>query len=445
MIRNMTLSILTAASLLLITSVGCSIEGWDYTYEHHRIGVGYDGGLDFTLVEPDGTIEPRMDHATVVFDNKIWVFGGYNPNARGDRDCYLEDIWYTEDGYIWVNVTMDAPWQGRRGHEVVVFDADRDGEDELYLIGGFRAYREQGITYGGAVNDVWRSTDGLSWERIKDHSYRTTATHPTSAAEDVRGADIYDPADDIDWYPRLNHTVLIYDADDDGMEELCLIGGFAKERIPYLNDHASDETRKYFADIWVSEDGITWTQSEPMYVNEDHADIYGRYTAGRASFASFIHEDEIYIVGGTSWFTFQENGEGFVVPGWDQVWKGAPGNWVSTGLYHKEYSERRNHEIVKYRGSYWMLPGSNPAAIQWYHDMDSIWKIGGAPLVFERDGSFRTGSPMFGIANYTAEVFTPVIGENAGEEAIYVLFGDGDGGVRNTSWIITEKETEAAE
>jgi len=46
---------------------------------------------------------------------------------------------------------------------------------------------------------------------------------------------------------------------------------------------------------------------------------------------------------------------------------------------------------------------------------------------------------MYGITDYSVEVFTPLTGEYAGENAIFVLFGDGDGGVRNTTWRITKQ------
>ena len=421
---------LIALSLLIL--FGCSIEGWQYTWDYHGIGTEYDGDLSFTLLEPEENMAPRMDHASVVFDGKIWVFGGYNPNVRGDKDPYLEDIWYSEDGSYWVNVTMDAPWKGRRGHEVIVY-RDNSNEEALYLIGGYKVEQRDGISYGGAANDVWKSTDGIHWTEIKENSYKTKVTHPNlDPNDDVRGTDLYDPSDDTTWYPRLNHSVIVHN------NKMYLIGGFAKEQMPYLNDGNRDQMRKYFADIWSSTDGETWTQEEPMYVDSHYADVYGKYSAGRASFGSFIHNNEIYLVGGTSAFEFQENGEDFVVPSWEKVWKGAIGKWDAITNGDSEYIERRSHEVVKYKDNYWILPGCNPAAIQWYHGKDSIWKVDGTTLAFTRDGSYRTGTPMYGISNYTAEVFTP----QGGEEAIYILFGDGDGGVRNTVWKVTEKESE---
>ena len=259
--------------------------------------------------------------------------------------------------------------------------------------------------------------------------------------------DLYDPSDDLDWYPRLNHGVAVYDADGDGpgSKVIALFGGYAKEWMPYLNEGNTDETRKYFADFWTSEDGTNWVQREPMTLGAADAEIYGKYRAGRASAASFVHDDDLFVLGGTSWFNFQETSQGFVVPGWDRFWKRSASGWSATGPVNSEYIERRGHRIVEYEGSYWILPGSKPAAVQWYKGADSIWKMtvdsadAGISEV-SLDGSPGVGSPMYGISDYTAEVFTPTVGVDAGKTAMYVVFGDGDGGVRNTAWRITKKK-----
>lgn len=429
------------AAMVMAMMSGCSIEDWDYTWNHHGIGTGYNGSLQFELIAQKTDMEPRSGHASAVFKDALWIFGGYNPNARGDRSSYLSDVWYSRDGRTWTAVTHSAPWAGRRGHKVLVY------KDSLYLVGGYRVRVENGISYGGAVNDVWKSSDGITWEEIKPYSYKTRITHPSlPAEEDVRGTDVYDPADDRDWYPRLNHGAAVLDPDGTGPEPelLYIFGGFAKERMPYLNDGDVDETRKYFADSWSSPDGITWTQREPMSLGDGSAEIYGRYRAGRASGAHFVDGGALYVVGGTSWFNFQDTGAGFVVPDWDRIWKRSGGTWTVTGPRDSEFIERRGHSIVKYNDAFWILPGSKPGALQWYGGADSIWKLTmneeGGIASASRDGDYRTGSPMYGIAEYTAEAFTPQEGPDAGIRAIYVLCGDGDGGVRNTTWRIIAKD-----
>jgi hypothetical protein len=438
--------LMVALFALAAIVAGCSFENWDYSWKHHGIGTGYDGNLSFTRIVPGQNIDPRSGHASVIFQNGIWIFGGYDPNVRGDKSPYLSDVWHSEDGRTWTPVTDAAPWKGRRGHQVIVF------KDQLYLIGGYRVYVKDGISYGGAVNDVWRSADGITWEEIKPSSYRTRVTHPSlPAEEDVRGTDLYDPADDLDWYPRLNHGVAVLDPDGAGPEPemLALFGGFAKERMPYLNDgyvgSNADETRKYFADMWTSEDGISWTQREPITLGGADAELYGTYRAGRAAFAQFVHDGALYLSGGTSWFNFSDTGQDFVVPSWDRFWRRTEAGWTASGPTNYQYSERRGHRIVDYEGEYWILPGCKPAAIQWYSGADTIWKIAvndadGSIAAVTPDGDPSKGTPMYGIADYTAEVFTPAVGPDAGKTAIYVIFGDGDGGVRNTLWRIVKKE-----
>jgi hypothetical protein len=436
---------------LMALGAGCTFEDWDYTWNGHGIGVNYDGELSFALIEPNkgdfssagAAPQPRSGHASAVFKDKLWIFGGYNPNARGEASSYLADVWYSEDGYAWHAATLEAPWKGRRGHQVVVY------KDALYLVGGYKVVVEGGISYGGAANDVWKSTDGINWTQIKANSYKTAATHPgLAAAEDVRGSDLYDPSDDLDWYPRLNHGLAAYDADGAGPqgEVIALFGGFSKEWMPYLNDGNLDETRRYFADFWTSEDGATWVQEDPMSLGNQDATLFGKYKAGRAEAAHFLHNGELYMAGGTSWFNFQEHSQGFVVPGWDRVWNRSSAGWVVAGPSNYEYIDRRGHKILEYEGNFWILPGSKPAAVQWYKGADSIWKItmnpSGGIIDIALDGSYRAGSPMYGIAHYSAEVFTPKSGPDSGKSAMYVLCGDGDGGVRNTLWRITKTAEE---
>jgi len=138
-----------------------------------------------------------------------------------------------------------------------------------------------------------------------------------------------------------------------------------------------------------------------MALEGTDAGIFGSYTAGRASATHFFHNDELYVVGDTSWFNFQDNSAGFVVPSWDRIWqRTADPPWSVLGPNDSDYIESSGHEIVEYDNAYWILPGSKPAVIFWYGGADTIWKITtgtGPTLAITRDGSPGTGSPMYGI------------------------------------------------
>ncbi|MEW4923525.1 hypothetical protein [Algibacter sp. 2305UL17-15] len=87
----------------------------------------------------------RHDHALATFDNKIWMIGGWNL-SEGSKN----DVWYSKDGVTWVQATSGAPFPKRSSHSVVVF------EDKLWVIAG--------SGNGTYLNDVWYSNDGVTWE-----------------------------------------------------------------------------------------------------------------------------------------------------------------------------------------------------------------------------------------------------------------------------------------
>jgi len=57
----------------------------------------------------------------------------------------LNDVWVSDDGTSWTQVTHAAPWTPRDNAGVVVF------QDGLYILGG------------QDMADVWRSSSGRDW------------------------------------------------------------------------------------------------------------------------------------------------------------------------------------------------------------------------------------------------------------------------------------------
>lgn len=68
----------------------------------------------------------------------------------GSREC--ADVWRSVDGLKWERVVERAPWSARSSPKAVVF------RDRLYLLGG-------GVIDGPNSNDVWSSADGITWVR----------------------------------------------------------------------------------------------------------------------------------------------------------------------------------------------------------------------------------------------------------------------------------------
>ena len=104
-----------------------------------------ENGDSWQLITDQASWSARSGHAVVVFQDRLWLIGGFGSGQ------YHSDIWVTEDGETWHQVVADAPWRGRESHQVVVY------QDALWIIGG---------SDGAPLSDVWRSEDGIEWERI---------------------------------------------------------------------------------------------------------------------------------------------------------------------------------------------------------------------------------------------------------------------------------------
>ena len=127
----------------------------------------------------------------VVFRNKLWIIGGAPSSGRPDQTPTgaLNDVWSSPDGVSWMQDVKNAPWSPREAANAVVFD------DKIWVFGG-RGYSDIWSTsdgknwklvnsspdfglgegsgfavfdgklwiYGGiGRNDVWFSADGKKW------------------------------------------------------------------------------------------------------------------------------------------------------------------------------------------------------------------------------------------------------------------------------------------
>jgi hypothetical protein len=212
-----------------------------------------DGGATWVEVLPSGTdggFPARAYFALVVKDDALWVLGGQDfgleenpfcalleqglepPPGLGidpDAPCpeflptsqFFNDVWTSTDGVTWEQVTANAPWDGRAGLSAAVLG------DEIYVLGGSQNDDSAIIGAGGPqriyYRDVWKSSDGVTWELA------------TEAAP---------------WEPRAGAAVAVKG------EALYMLGGedgFTCTPLP-------DCEPPYFNDVWRTTDGATWEE-----------------------------------------------------------------------------------------------------------------------------------------------------------------------------------------
>lgn len=185
-------------------------------------------GVNWTCATDSAGWSVRYGHTSVVFDNKMWVLGGINPQT-----VFNNDVWYSADGVNWTQATTAAGWSERAGHTSVVFD------NKIWVFAGDCV---------GGCNDVWYSTNGTNWTR-------TTA--------------------DAGWSKRYGHTSIVFD------NKMCVLGGRGLGIV-------------WYNDAWYSTDGINWTQATAS-----------SGWSNRNCHTSVAFDNKIWIIGGgpdTLWY-----------------------------------------------------------------------------------------------------------------------------------------------
>lgn len=299
----------------------------------------YDGDLVWEEVSTNADWKNRWDHAAVAFDGKMWIAGGYN-SGEMKADTYYEDVWSSVDGINWNEAVNDAPWKGRRGHQLVSF------KEKLMLVGGFAVDEKTG--YRTFCNDVWQSSDGQNWEELK----------PSSEIWN-------DSLMALDWYPRMNHACAV--VNQNGTEYLYLFGGFTTQDS--INGRYGP---KYFNDVWRTEDGAFWER----VMNND----YG-FRAEQA-FCVDPNNGTIYMQGGSHGVVFSAPfGEEHPIEDFQWLWQSEDGvNWTSqmdTSI-NQGIFWRIDHQMVHYKGSVWGLPGKSNSPNHYHFsepDNYPIWRL----------------------------------------------------------------------
>merc|ERR1711933_475112 len=222
------------------------------------------------ILNSGDSFPPRAYFEAVVKNNTIFVLGGQNfdvvPNPQYssntlvspfiDNTKFFNDVWSSNNGINWSQLTESAGWKGRAGHSAIVF------QDSIFLMGGSTGNDDsivgQGLPERSYFNDVWKTQDGITWELV------TNSTN---------------------WSPRPGHLCHnLYD-------RIICFGGFGQSEIP------GDFTPSNPMDCWESEDGKDWSKFsarpwraknpadikydfDSIVVKEDSKESFAIYTFG---------------------------------------------------------------------------------------------------------------------------------------------------------------------
>jgi hypothetical protein len=135
--------------------------GFDSSFDSLNDVWSSPDGINWTEITNEAGWSLRHGASAVVYDDKMWIMGGGTPNSSFTT---LSDVWSSSDGVNWT-YESNAPWTPRRYSSLVNF------QGKMFLIGGLDASN-------GDLNDVWSSTDGINWtQEVADAPWEGKGGH----------------------------------------------------------------------------------------------------------------------------------------------------------------------------------------------------------------------------------------------------------------------------
>ena len=259
---------------------------------------------------------PAKDGAGLLnFDGKMWLLGGWDPPNNPPNHTHSE-VWNSVDGATWTYVDT-APWPARHCSGWIASD------EAMWVVGG--------DPQSGCLTDVWKTEDGLNWEQLLEAIPGYTSRNMPNIAylnellflfggEDCTYGgglnEVWQSDNGIAWtqlpnapWPgrgmQLNSCV-------DNQGQLWMLGG------------SNERNRRTFNEVWKTADGINWT-----LVNES-APWAGRYWHTIAWF-----DNKMWLLGGMA-TGIEMNDVWYSEDGieWFEL-KSATGNWPA-GTRHAQ-------------------------------------------------------------------------------------------------------------
>ncbi len=301
-------------------------------------------------------------------------------------------------GYAWRCVTMQAPFAPRDGAGALVY------QGAMWLIGGWNP-RDKAHFPATCSNDVWRSTDGRSWELVKPNTFGTDAFDP---ARDWQGRhtagyvvykgtmwivggdplqkhyqnDVWCSSDGkawthvnrdtpLPWGPRVLHHTFVLGG------RIWILGG---QTLPQF----APAEERFYRDLWWTTDGVRWTQVRPKEPSWSARGMIG---------GSAVFQGRVWLLGGGTYDTPNRPKRTMH----NDVWSSADGVTWTCHLQHAPWEPREYHEVAVFDDRLWVLEGwhhgnrndvwHSADGVHWHEVPKTPWKPRHAASVFVYDGA----------------------------------------------------------
>ena len=305
------------------------------------------------ILEGNAPWQARDSQAEYVFRDRLWIMGGWFQSFEAPP----RDVWASADGKEWKQVAGNAPWLHSDLPMNITF------QDKMWIMGGWYNGRLPGHS---ASNQVWSSTDGVTWEQVTAAAGWT----PRLAAGlvEFRGRlwmlggtenyyfgddkslknDVWSSADGKEWKletanaawsPRAYHQAVVLN------DRIYLFGGGN-----YVPDYHAKN------DVWSSNDGVHWTL-------ETEAAPW----SPRLWFSAAVYRDRMWVLGG--WSNNPSTN-------WGDVWHSQDGKTWEQLQTKTTWKERHEHSVFVFKDKLWIGGGhAQPLSNEvWSLHLPAGWK-----------------------------------------------------------------------
>ncbi|MDA0832751.1 MAG: hypothetical protein O2955_10045 [Planctomycetota bacterium] len=300
--------------------------------------VADDVPYEWVEVTGKAAFAPRDGAGALTFKDRMWFLGGWNPSDKVHFPMICNnEVWSTADGKDWIlekpNTFLDAnfdpksDWEGRHTAGYVVY------KDAMWIVGGDANQRHY-------QNDVWKSTDGKTWELVTD---------------------------DVPWGPRVLHYTFVHD------DKIWVLGG---QTMPGF---ASGADENFYRDLWTSTDGKNWKKIEPKEPCYVPRGMIGN---------NAIFKNRIWVLGGGTYDTPTTPTRNF----YNDVWSSADGVTWKQHTEAAPWAPRQYHEVAVFDDNLWVLEGYarknvndvwySPDGVNWKEVPNTPWKPRHAASVY---------------------------------------------------------------
>ena len=289
---------------------------------------------------------PRDGAGALVFNNFLWLLGGWNPydKVHFPKICNNE-VWRSAEGVRWTlvkpNTFQDdrfdpkSDWEGRHTAGYVVY------KGKMWIVGG-------DANQGHYQNDVWNSDDGRTWTHVNQGR-------------------------DVPWGPRALHYTLVFD------DKIWVMGG---QTMPKMAPAAE----VFYRDVWNTTDGIHWVRVRPKEPYWSARGMIG---------GNVVFKGRMWILGGGTYNTPQTPFRRF----YSDIWSSADGVRWTQELKAPPWEPRQYHEVAVFDDRMWVLEGSHKPGlsrndvwysadgVNWYELPGTPWNPRHAASVFVHDNA----------------------------------------------------------